>query len=95
MTWAKRARFYALAVAVPAGSASLLGFFGSSWWRLDQLANFRVQYAIALLLSAICLLAARNRKLAAGAGILFSLNAVVIAPCFVSQTAAPCGALEG
>lgn len=72
-------------IAVPAVAlvvVSVTAFFGQFSWLLDLLANFRVQYAVALTAFGSLLLLARWRRtaLVAFAGVL--LNAVVIVPLF-------------
>ncbi len=65
------------------GGASLGGFLGGHDWRLDQLAHFRVHYALALLTLTLGLLILRRRRWAMLPGVLVLVNAALIAPLYV------------
>ena len=68
---------------VGAAIATGLGFLGSLWWFFDLFSHFRVQYAIALLLAAVALVAMRRRLLGGLAILGFSINAALIVPLYI------------
>lgn len=67
---------------VVAGTASLLGFFGSLNWLLDLFSHFRVQYFLALAVITLPLLILRRRKTAAFFGTLALVNLGVVLPLY-------------
>lgn len=81
-----------LAVAVPAGVATALGFLGRWSWALDLISHFRAQYAVLLVLSAAALLLARQPRAAALAALFAAVNVVTIAPLYVRAGPPPAAA---
>lgn len=82
-------------LGIGCGVATVLGFFGSVWWRLDLLAHFRVQYAV--LLAAVALVCGLMRRWLAVtvAVVFFGVNLAVIAPLYLgSPDAAATGGPE-
>lgn len=73
-------------LAVPAVLLTLVSvaaFFGGLSWVLDILANFRVQYAVALVLMALFLVLAGWRKTAAVVAVGALANLAVIVPLYL------------
>ncbi len=70
----------AIAVAV----ASVLGFFGSWWWPLDLLANFRPHFGIALSFMGVILILAARRRLGPIVLVVGVVNAAMVVPLFVA-----------
>ena len=66
-------------------AATVLAFFGGTWWRFDLLANFRLQYLLCLILSLIALLAGKKWPWAGVAGVFVVANFVDILPAFVGR----------
>ncbi|MCC6579457.1 MAG: endonuclease/exonuclease/phosphatase family protein [Phycisphaeraceae bacterium] len=66
--------------------ATLLGFLGLVWWPLDVLANFRFQYAVILLVTAVVSLATLRWKLALLFCLPLALNVAVILPVYLPTT---------
>lgn len=83
-------RFWGLigAAGAVAGTATILGFFGSRYWFFDICSHFRVQYGLALGLAALLLLIPRQRKMAAILGFLAAVNLSLVVPLFVSSPTA-------
>lgn len=71
--------------AVALALASLAAFFGRYVWWLDVLANFRLQYLVALIVLGVALLFSRLRNL--GFGILFvaAINFALVAPLYLGS----------
>lgn len=71
--------------AVALALASLAAFFGRYVWWLDVLANFRLQYLVALFVLGVALLFSRLRNL--GFGILFvaAINFALVAPLYLGS----------
>ncbi len=67
------------------GVATILAFFGGTWWRFDLLANFRLQYFLCLILSLIALLVEKKWPWAGVAGVFVVANFVDILPAFVGR----------
>lgn len=75
-------------LAIPAyllALVSIAAFFGGWSWVLDVLANFRVQYAFALVLMAIFLAAGRWGRSAAIAAVGAIVNLAVIIPLYIGD----------
>ena len=81
-------------LALIALAATLGGFFGSQWWVLDVVANFRLQYAAVLAVAALVLALARWRLAASLAAAGLVLNMAVIAPAFLPRSAPPAEAAD-
>lgn len=64
---------------------SVAAFFGRWSWVLDLLANFRVQYAVALVLMSAFLFMARWTRSATVALVGAAINGVVIIPLFLGE----------
>lgn len=73
---------------VVAGTASVLGCFGSLHWLLDLCSHFRIQYGLGLGLVALLLLP-RRWKSAALFGALAAANLAAILPLYSGRPAAP------
>jgi endonuclease/exonuclease/phosphatase (EEP) superfamily protein YafD len=70
-------------------AATAVSFFGRNWWLFELTTHFRVQYAVALVLAGVLLLALRRFRIAA-ASMLFALpNVAVIAPIYVPNHSSP------
>ena len=73
-------------VAVPAAAlavVSLAAFFGEWIWWLDVLANFRAQYAVALVVLGAALVLTKWRRTGYGVLAIAAVNIVVVLPLFV------------
>lgn len=84
-------RWTSLLLAVPAvvtAVASGLSFFGSLWWPLDLVANFRPQFAAVLTTMGIFLILAARRRLGLGILVVGLVNAATVAPLFFAPAAA-------
>jgi endonuclease/exonuclease/phosphatase (EEP) superfamily protein YafD len=69
---------------------SLVSFLGSSFWMFDEMAQFRMQYAAALLVAALAFGVRRRFKAALGSAAFAALNLAIILPyCFTGRGAAP------
>ena len=83
--------FGLLAIGVVASLATVLGFFGSTWWLFDFLANFRAHFAVALVLVAL----AYSLVFSKTTGLLFivmaMVNAFVLLPLYLSNPAPATG----
>ena len=71
--------------------ATLAGFAGRWWWFFDLAARFRVQYVLALGLGSLALLAWRQPRWAAAFAGFALINAVVLAPRFLTSAEAVAG----
>jgi endonuclease/exonuclease/phosphatase (EEP) superfamily protein YafD len=71
--------------------ATLAGFAGQWWWFFDLAAHFRVQYALALGLGSLALLAWRQPRWAMVFAGFALINAAVLAPRFLSSVEAVAG----
>ncbi len=71
----------AVAVAVVAVAA----FFGRWVWWLDLLANFRVQYLVALTVLGVLLMVGKWRRTGSGVLMVAAVNLVVVLPLFVGS----------
>lgn len=63
-----------------AGLLTIAGFLGRFYWRFDVVANFPIQYAIALLITAILLYKDKKRLWSAVSLILAMINLIIIVP---------------
>lgn len=75
-------------VAAPAvllAAVSVAAFFGRWVWWLDVLANFRVQYLVALLLLAVVLMVFKWRRTGFVVLVVAAVNLVVVLPLFVGS----------
>lgn len=79
--------FGLVAVGVVATLATLLGFFGSTWWLFDYAANFRPHLAVVLLLVSL----AYSLVFSKATGLFFMamavVNALVVLPLYLSSPA--------
>lgn len=71
--------------AVALAGLSLASFAGRWVWWLDVLANFRAQFAIALVLLGLVLLISRWKKVAIGVLIVAGANLFFVAPLYVGS----------
>lgn len=69
-------------LAVVLVAVTVAAFFGQVSWVLDVLANFRVQYAVALVALGSLLVVGRWRRTALVASVGVLVNAVVVVPLF-------------
>ncbi|UII23839.1 endonuclease/exonuclease/phosphatase family protein [Fulvivirga ligni] len=60
--------------------ATFLSFFGSMIWQLDLFTNFKLQYALSLLLCVIVLSFTNGKRMAIIAGIFLISNAIAVLP---------------
>ncbi len=74
-----------LIVGAGAVLATVAGFFGSWWWRLDLIANFRPQLLVLLLAVGIAYAMAYRRSVGAVMVAAAAVNAVVIAPLLLGS----------
>lgn len=75
-------------VAAPAvllAAVSVAAFFGRWVWWLDVLANFRVQYLVALLLLGVVLMVFKWRRTGFVVLVVAAVNLVVVLPLFVGS----------
>jgi endonuclease/exonuclease/phosphatase (EEP) superfamily protein YafD len=80
-----------LFVAIPAVALSLVSiaaFFGKWVWWLDVLANFRVQYVVALLPLGVAVALSKWKKTGLGVLLAAAVNLVVLLPLFVGSPGA-------
>ena len=77
-----------------AGFATLAGFAGRWWWFLDLAAHFRVQYALALGLGSLVMLAWRQPRWAMVFAGFALINAAVLAPRLLTSADTVAG-IEG
>lgn len=66
-----------------AGLATVAGFFGAWWWRLDLFSHFRVQYAAALIAAAAAAAMLRRRAWFAGFVLLCAINVALALPLYI------------
>lgn len=81
-----------IVVVVPAVALALvsLAAFGGQWvWWLDVLANFRAQYAIALLVLGLVVAASRWRRTGVGILAVSLVNVIAVAPLFIGSPGQP------
>ncbi|MEX1037824.1 MAG: endonuclease/exonuclease/phosphatase family protein [Acidimicrobiia bacterium] len=71
--------------AVVLAFASLAAFFGRYVWWLDVIANFRVQFLVALLALGAVLALSRFRRWAAGILFVAGINLAVVAPLYLGS----------
>lgn len=71
--------------------ATILGFLGSLWWAFDVLANFRLQYAIILILTAALYGIAFGRVTSLLFLVVAGANVLVLLPLFLATPADPIG----
>lgn len=86
MTTRRVPRRTSLLLAVPAvltAVVSGLSFFGSLWWSLDLVANFRPHLAASLLFMGIVLVLAARRRLGVAVLLVGLVNAATVVPLFV------------
>ena len=87
MTTRRVPRWTSLLLAVPAVVTAIgsgFSFFGSLWWPLDLMANFRPHFAAALLFMGTVLILAARRRLGVGVLIVALVNAATVAPLFIA-----------
>jgi endonuclease/exonuclease/phosphatase (EEP) superfamily protein YafD len=75
-------------VALPAVVISVVAvaaFFGRWVWWLDVLANFRVQYLVALSILGVLLMVGKWRRTGVGVLVVAAVNLVVVLPLFVGS----------
>jgi len=75
-------------LAIPAvglAVVSLAAFFGEWLWWLDVLANFRAQYAVALLVLGVLIMMSKWRRIGYGVLAVAAVNVVVILPLYVGS----------
>ncbi|MGB7861049.1 MAG: hypothetical protein WBM90_11175, partial [Acidimicrobiia bacterium] len=75
-------------VAIPAGAlaiVSLAAFLGEWVWWLDVLANFRAQYAIALLVLGVAVVLSKWRRTGYVLLAVAAVNIAVVAPLFIGS----------
>ncbi|MFO1421502.1 MAG: hypothetical protein U1F59_11330 [Candidatus Competibacteraceae bacterium] len=80
-----------VAAGVVACIATLTGFAGRLWWVLELTCHFRVQYALALGLGALMMLAWRQFTWTAVFAVFALLDAATIAPRFLTDVEAAAG----
>ena len=71
--------------AVALAFVSLAAFFGEWLWWLDVLANFRAQYAIALVLLGVLLMMSKWRRIGYGVLAVAAINLLVVLPLYVGS----------
>lgn len=71
--------------------ATLAGFAGRFWWGFELASHFRVQYAVALGLGALTILAWRCTRWAAVFAVFALFNAALLAPRFLPPSEALAG----
>ena len=82
---------FLLAVGFLATLGTILGFFGSAWWAFDVLANFRVQYAVVLILTGILYGMILGRATSLVFLLAAAVNIAVVLPLFLNSPAPPEG----
>jgi endonuclease/exonuclease/phosphatase (EEP) superfamily protein YafD len=75
--------FLVAGLAVLAGIANLLAFFGGWWWMFDILATFRPQLSVLLAVTAGLLALRRWYRTAAFTTLVLGINLIVIIPLFI------------
>ncbi|MDJ0960258.1 MAG: endonuclease/exonuclease/phosphatase family protein [Acidimicrobiia bacterium] len=78
-----------LTIGFLATVGTILGFFGSAWWMFDVMAGYRVQFAIALILSGILYGLILGRATSVVFLIAAAINIVVILPLYLDGPADP------
>ena len=71
--------------AVALAALSLASFAGQWVWWLDVLANFRAQFAVALVIFGLFLLISRWKKVAIGVLVVAGVNLFFVAPLYVGS----------
>lgn len=71
--------------AVALAALSLASFAGQWVWWLDVLANFRAQFAVALVILGLFLLISRWKKVAIGVLVVAGVNLFFVAPLYVGS----------
>ena len=71
-------------VAVLVALTSIAAFFGSIWWTLDLVANFRPHFVVALGVLGLLLVVVRRGRVGIGVLLVALLNLAVVAPLFIS-----------
>lgn len=74
-----------LTVGFLATLGTLLGFFGSYWWAFDLMANFRLQYAIVLVVTAIGYALLMGKGLAVAFLLVAGVNVALIVPLYTRE----------
>lgn len=75
-------------VAIPAVALAIvsLAAFGGRWvWWLDVLANFRMQYLVALLVMGLLLMVSKWKRIGFGVLVVASINLVLVLPFYVGS----------
>jgi endonuclease/exonuclease/phosphatase (EEP) superfamily protein YafD len=70
---------------------TLGGFFARSWWRLEQLSHFRVQYFWLLVVAAVVLWLAHRRWLGWSAAAAAAVNLALVVPLYLPAGSQPAG----
>lgn len=78
-----------MAAGVVMSAATAAGFFGRTWWRLDLLSHFRVQYCVGLALAALLCALLRRRRSALVFGLCAAVNIMLVFPLFTGRRSAP------
>ncbi len=78
-----------LTVGFLATVGTILGFFGSAWWMFDVMAGYRVQLAIALVISGILYGLILGRATSVVFLLAAAINIVVILPLYLDGPAPP------
>lgn len=81
--------FLVAGLAVLAGIANLLAFFGGWWWMFDLLASFRPQLSVLLAVTAGLLALRSWYRTAAFTAAVLGINLIVIIPLFVGPARPP------
>ncbi|MEX0667408.1 MAG: endonuclease/exonuclease/phosphatase family protein [Acidimicrobiia bacterium] len=76
------------------GIATLVGFFGGSWWVLDLFAGFRHQLAAGLIVCTLIAVLAKWKKTAVAIGLLAVVNLVLVVPLFFGPSRPDSGELR-
>ena len=79
-------------VAIPAVALAIvsLAAFGGRWvWWLDVLANFRMQYLVALLVLGLVLMMSKWKRVGFGVLVVASINLVLVLPLYVGSPGEP------
>ena len=79
--------FALVAIGVVGSIATLLGFFGSTWWLFDYVANFRAHLAVVLLLVALAYSLMFSKATGLFFMIMAAVNALVILPLYLGNPA--------
>ncbi len=83
--------FGLVTIGVVASLATVLAFFGSTWWLFDWIANFRAHLAIILLLVALAYSLLFSKTTGLFFMIMAGVNALVILPLYIGSPAPATG----